>query len=79
LLGASAEGGMTVTNVVFLAELLAERGAHDGTSDAGWGIEMSLSRLAPGGVEGCIQNQFCALGSSTAFVSESETICEIDG
>jgi hypothetical protein len=55
------EGGIAATNVVFLAELLAERGAHDGTSDAGWGIEMSLSRLAPRGVEGCIQSQFCAL------------------
>ncbi len=40
------------TNVVFLTELLAQRCAHDGTSNAGWGIVMSLARLSSRGVEG---------------------------
>ena len=31
------------TNVVLLTELLAQRCAHDCTSDAGWGIVMSLA------------------------------------
>ena len=35
------------TNVIFLTELLAERRAHDGTSNAGWGIVMGLSRFSP--------------------------------
>lgn len=34
-------------NVVLLTEFLAQRSAHDGTSDAGWGIEMSLAGLSP--------------------------------
>lgn len=45
-----------VTNVVLLAELLAQGCAHDGTSDTGWGIVMSLARLSPGGVEGWIES-----------------------
>jgi hypothetical protein len=40
------------TNIVLLAELLAQGRAHDGTSDAGRGIVMSLARLSPRGVEG---------------------------
>ncbi len=31
------------TNVVLFAELLAQRCAHDGTSNTGWGIVMSLA------------------------------------
>ncbi|KAB8294029.1 hypothetical protein EYC80_009488 [Monilinia laxa] len=44
---------VSYTYVVLFTELLAQRSAHDGTSDAGWGIEMSLAGLSPGGVEGC--------------------------
>lgn len=44
--------GWSWTYIVFLAELFAERGAHDGSSDGGWGFEVSFSRLSPGGVEG---------------------------
>jgi hypothetical protein len=42
---------MDVTNIVLLTELLAEGCAHDCSSDAGWGIVMSLSRLASAGVQ----------------------------
>lgn len=43
---------MTDTHVVLLAKLLAERCAHDSTSNAGGSIEMSLATLSPRGVEG---------------------------
>lgn len=58
LVGSANDGDFVVlsdwdgADVVLLTELLAERCAHDGASDAGWGIVMSLARLSPGGVEG---------------------------
>lgn len=41
------------TYVVLLAELLGERGAHDDTTGAGGGTEMSRARLAAGGGDVC--------------------------
>jgi hypothetical protein len=49
-----------ITNIVLLAKLLAQRCAHDGTSNAGWGIVMSLARLSPRGVEGCSKSVSCS-------------------
>lgn len=43
---------------MLLAELLAQGRTHDGTSDAGRGIVMSLARLSPGGVEGWFSSQY---------------------
>lgn len=55
LVGATDDGDLVVladgdgANVVLLAELLGERGAHDDTTGAGGGTEVSRARLAAGG------------------------------
>ena len=36
---------------MLLTEFLAERSAHDGAAHAGWGAEVRLARLSPGGME----------------------------
>lgn len=42
------------TDIVFLTEFFAERGAHDGASDTGRCIVVSLAGLSPRGVQGWI-------------------------
>jgi hypothetical protein len=41
-----------ITYVVLLTKFLAQRGAHDGPSDARWCAIVGLARLSPRGVEG---------------------------
>ena len=41
------DAAVSYTNIVFFSELLAQRRAHDCTSDTGWCIVMSLARFSP--------------------------------
>jgi len=38
--------------VVLFSQLLAQRCAHNSSSNAGWGAEVRFARLPPRGVEG---------------------------
>lgn len=59
--------GAMCTNIVLLTELLAERRTHDGTSDAGRGIVVSLARLSPRGVEGFMEVSTLSYGAIEAI------------